>query len=364
VDRAPQSWWRTVVCGMALAICSLMFCLLAIEAVARTFRLLPPPSQNFRFSPTKGYELVPGHKEINSHGLRDREYSVVKPPHTFRILALGDPFTYGDGVALEETWVKGLERRLNQQLGDTGIHFEVLNAGIPGYNTHQELIHLQDVGLQFDPNLVVVEFTLNDAELGMMGLKDVKKHLWLISVKEWLKSHFALYAFFKRRMSLLLNRLSTAELGEAIGGSTALPARDPLRLAAKGQITEGWELCRRSLQEIAATVRARDTPVVLVIFPLLVDLTDTSYPFKAEHALVAKAGSESRMVVLDLLPEFLGLEPSSLWAAPTDSHPNARAHAIAVAALYRTLLAHMLIPHTVPAQRQTQESFATRDRGE
>jgi hypothetical protein len=195
----------------------------------------------------------------------------------------------------------------------------------------------------------------------MMGLKDVKKHLWLISVKEWLKSHFALYAFFKRRMSLLLNRLSTAELGEAIGGSTALPARDPLRLAAKGQITEGWELCRRSLQEIAATARARGTPVVLVIFPLLVDLTDTSYPFKAEHALVAKAGSESRMVVLDLLPEFLGLEPSSLWAAPTDSHPNARAHAIAVAALYRTLLAHMLIPHTAPAQKQTQESSATRD---
>lgn len=172
MDRAPQSWWRTVVCGMALAICSLMFCLLAIEAVARTFRLLPPPSQNFRFSPTKGYELVPGHKEINSHGLRDREYSVVKPPHTFRILALGDSFTYGDGVALEETWMKDLERRLNRQLGDTGIHFEVLNAGIPGYNTHQELIHLQDVGLQFDPNLVVVEFTLNDAELGMMGLGD------------------------------------------------------------------------------------------------------------------------------------------------------------------------------------------------
>jgi hypothetical protein len=362
MDRAPQSWWRRVAIGTALVISSFTFCLLAMEAVARTFRLLPLPSQNFRFSPTKGYELAPGHKEINSHGLRDREYAVIKPPHTFRILALGDSFTYGDGVALEETWVKGLEHRLNQQLGDIGVHFEVLNAGIPGYNTHQELIHLRDVGLQFDPDLVVVEFTLNDAELGVMGLKDVKKHPWLISVKEWMKSHFALYTFFRQRMSLLLNRLSVSESEEAIGGGAALPPRDPLRLAVKGETTEGWDLCRRSLQEIAATVRARGTPVVLAIFPLLVDLTDARYPFKAEHALVAETGRESQMVVVDLLPEFLGLEPSSLWTKPADSHPNARAHAIAVAALYRTLLAQRLIPSTAPAQQQTRdESVAPRD---
>jgi hypothetical protein len=337
---------------MALAMSSLIFCLLAIEAAARTFGLLPPPSQGFRFSPTKGYELMPAHGEMNSYGLRDHEYSVVKPPDTFRILALGDSFTFGDGVMPEETWVKSLEHRLNQPLGDAGIHFEVLNAGVPGYNTYQEFIHLQEVGLQFDPDLVVVEFTLNDAELGHMGLKDVKNHLWLIAVKEWLKGHFALYSFFKQRMGLLLGRLSTAEFGEARGGSAALPPSDPLRLAAKGQIRAGWDLCRQSLQDMAATLRARETPVVLMIFPLLVELTNGKYPFTAEHELVTKTGSEYAMVVLDLLPEFLGLGPSSLWVSPTDSHPNARAHAIAAAALYRTLFAHRLIPSVASSSEQ------------
>lgn len=68
---------------------------------------------------------------INSDGLRGREINTPKPPHTFRILAVGDSVTFGYGVREEDTYVKVLERRLNE--GESGgREFEVLNGGTLG----------------------------------------------------------------------------------------------------------------------------------------------------------------------------------------------------------------------------------------
>jgi hypothetical protein len=70
----------------------------------------------------------------NSLGLRNEEVAVPKPPHTFRILSLGESTTWGDQVNLEETYSKALERRLNQALGSAaGQRFEVINAGCGAY---------------------------------------------------------------------------------------------------------------------------------------------------------------------------------------------------------------------------------------
>jgi hypothetical protein len=68
---------------------------------------------------------------INSYGLREDEISVPKPPHTFRLLAVGDSITFGYGVPVEETYVKVLEKRLNENAPVT-IRYEVLNGGTVG----------------------------------------------------------------------------------------------------------------------------------------------------------------------------------------------------------------------------------------
>ncbi len=340
-----KSRWRNAFQKVALVAASLVVCLFIVEVVGRVFGLLRPPSQVFQFTPTKGYELAPGHGNVNSYGMRDREYPLAKRQDTFRILAIGDSFTYGSGVAKEETYAKRLEGALNKRLGHRGVHFEVLNAGVPGYNTLQQLIHLQEIGLQFDPDLILIGFTLGDAEIGRLGLKDVRSGVWLIRVKEWVKHHFALYSFLRLRVKRLLDRFETARLGGNIGnigGSSVIP----LRLAAKGKASPGWDLCRKSLKGIAAIANDQNVPVMLVIFPLLYDLDDT-YPFRREHALIARTGRESGMIVLDLLPEFMGLEPSALWVKPTDSHPNASGHLITAEAIYKAMLSDALVPFAV-----------------
>ena len=72
-------------------------------------------------SPTLGWELVPGAAgmgklgepyQISAFGLRDREYRLDKPPDISRIAAIGDSFTFGMGVNLEDAYPKQLERIL------------------------------------------------------------------------------------------------------------------------------------------------------------------------------------------------------------------------------------------------------------
>ena len=98
---------------------------------------------------------------INSLGFRDpREYSIEKPPGTFRILVLGDSVTFGHGATFETTYPFLLEQRLKAWRPD--VRWEVWNLGVPGYNTRQELAYLQEVGPRFQPDLVVIGFYPND----------------------------------------------------------------------------------------------------------------------------------------------------------------------------------------------------------
>ncbi len=98
--------------------------------------------------------------KINSDGFRDREFSIVKPNNTIRIIALGDSFTYGYGVEVNESWPKLLEKTLNISL--TNFSVEVLNMGVPGYNIFEQIEFFRMKGLKYDPDIVIFTFQSND----------------------------------------------------------------------------------------------------------------------------------------------------------------------------------------------------------
>ncbi len=98
---------------------------------------------------------------INSHGLRDYEYSIEKPTNTFRIIALGDSITWGHGVELEDTYVKTLERMLNNKTEDNR-KYEVLNFGVPGHNAIEKVEILKGKGMEFNPDMVIFQYTEDD----------------------------------------------------------------------------------------------------------------------------------------------------------------------------------------------------------
>lgn len=126
-----------------------------------------------------GWELVPLAKGtdrlgnpifINSHGLRDRERTWNKPMGVFRILAVGDSFTFGLGLDIEDTYVKQIEYALKKE----GLNVDVINGGVIGYNLWQILEYVKNKGIKYEPDIIVYFFFLDDVG-GIKSEKDANR---------------------------------------------------------------------------------------------------------------------------------------------------------------------------------------------
>ena len=85
--------------------------------------------------------------------------SIPKPPGIIRVFCYGDSLT--DGPSRGD-WPSRLHRLLNEQLGPSGPRFEVINAGVSGYSSHQGLARfLQEVD-EYQPDLILAGFGWND----------------------------------------------------------------------------------------------------------------------------------------------------------------------------------------------------------
>jgi hypothetical protein len=95
----------------------------------------------------------------NSRGFRNtRDYPYEKPAGTVRVLSLGDSHTQGNEVQQEETFSAVLERALAAR----GQPAEVLNAGVSGFGTAEQLVLLENEGVKYRPDVVVLAFFAND----------------------------------------------------------------------------------------------------------------------------------------------------------------------------------------------------------
>ncbi len=138
-----------------------------------------------------GYKLKPnlktfygGHLLItNSKGLRDREFYFDKKPD-LRILALGDSFTFGEGVEAEGTYPKMMEWILQKKYPKENI--AVVNCGVSGYGNDQELNFLKREGVYYKPDLVILGLYMGndflDNEIGGVKRKRVKENGFLYDV--------------------------------------------------------------------------------------------------------------------------------------------------------------------------------------
>jgi hypothetical protein len=91
---------------------------------------------------------------ISKQGLRNETVQIPKPRGVFRILAIGDSFTFGWGVNLEDTWVK----KLQQMYQSAGKKVEIVNAGVPGIAQFSETHICQAYKNQLDIDLIILGF--------------------------------------------------------------------------------------------------------------------------------------------------------------------------------------------------------------
>lgn len=110
------------------------------------------------FSQTPEWKVTNSH---NSFGLRSPETTLEKPQGVYRILFLGDSFTYGYGVEEKDSFPRLVEEKLNG-LFEGKPRVEVINGGLPGFSPILEYLYLKNEGFRFNPDLVILEFDLTD----------------------------------------------------------------------------------------------------------------------------------------------------------------------------------------------------------
>ncbi|MBI4436417.1 MAG: SGNH/GDSL hydrolase family protein [Candidatus Omnitrophica bacterium] len=158
--------------GFLISTASIFFCLFALEGWLRVTHLgvrryLPPGA--YQSHPTRRYTLKPNFTglslgvpfQTNSKGFRDLERSYEKKRGMFRILCIGDSVTFGPGLPFEQTYPQMLEKRLRSRFPKK--HIEVLNMSVPSYNTVYEAQLLEEEGIRYHPDLVVIGYVYNDS---------------------------------------------------------------------------------------------------------------------------------------------------------------------------------------------------------
>lgn len=117
------------------------------------------PHPYLAYYPTPGYRK--GQTFHNSLGYRNNEFPLEKPAGVYRIVALGGSSTYD--VSIEDNaqiFTAQLERLLRENYGYQEV--EVINAGVPGYNSWEILTNLEFRVLDLNPDLVIIYENTND----------------------------------------------------------------------------------------------------------------------------------------------------------------------------------------------------------
>ena len=113
------------------------------------------PATTFRHTSADGSWLF----KTNAQGFRDtRDYDYEKAPGVRRILCLGDSQTQGFEARQDRVYPAIIERRL----GRLGHRVEVLNTGISGFGTAEQLAFLENEGIRYKPDVVVLGWFVND----------------------------------------------------------------------------------------------------------------------------------------------------------------------------------------------------------
>jgi len=263
----------------------------------------------------EGYsaKLPPSIVSINHDGFRDRDFSLEKSEHTFRIIALGDSFTIGEAINISMTYPKVLEKKLNENKKD--FNYEVLNFGVGAYSTYQEIELLKQKGLKYHPDIVLVGYLPNDIE-NITRVSELKQVL----VWEYKQKNITFtiwdYKIHEEAFTLLHNEMQNMSFEEA------------------------FAIVKQPLDELYNISKENNLSVMIVYFP-----AEEFLYGKEQLDALKNISAERNWCFLDLTPIY---EQKNLLkevvSYPLDRHPNAYAYSIIADEIYKRIVECNLLP--------------------
>jgi D-alanyl-lipoteichoic acid acyltransferase DltB (MBOAT superfamily) len=266
-------------------------------------------------------ELVPNREGLfvgamvrtNRWGMRDRDYTLARPPGAIRMAMLGPSTTMGSGVEQDESFEAVLEEQLNQDLATDSRLFEILNFGVAGYSPFHVYFQLERKVFAFQPQVALFIGHSSDTQRNA-------RHFIKMAQRGMLPADPYLTGL-ARRVGLRQGTGQNEARRRMIGQEDEL---------LRWVYTRSVELCRQ-----------RGITPVFVYMQVITDLDE---PWRAadREAVLAHARAAG-FVVLDLTGTFDGLQASRLWIAENDTHPNAFASKLIADRLQTLLLEEELV---------------------
>jgi hypothetical protein len=249
----------------------------------------------------------------NSLGIRD-----FRPPHESegkeQILILGDSFTFGYGVALEESYPGALETLLNTD--SDGPRYEVINAGVPGYDTVDEMELLKAIIPYYSPKWIVVGIHPGD----FVTREEVQKKP-MIRLREALRYNSAFFAWFLRfYKTRLIKYVPPPKSALSVNPDEII--NSPAANRNKEALRQIHDIARADSAEMA----------VFMVAPLI---NWQRYPYKGLHSGLAAFCKDNGIDFIDPLEDLSKYEPANLWLSPNDGHYSPQANHIAAETLHR-----------------------------
>ena len=172
---------------LALGAVGAVLCLGGLELGSRVLGLARPlPEEHSDFAPDNvlPWKFPPNVQGRNALGFSGPDREIEKPPGAFRIVGVGDGFTYGSGVRFgaavpyEATFLARIEAALAERGGPP---VEAINLGIPGYWPEPKALVLRHYGLHYRPDLVLVGATPADFRGTASGTTRTVGHDYMLS---------------------------------------------------------------------------------------------------------------------------------------------------------------------------------------
>lgn len=351
-----------------LRIIGLLLSFLVAFAVAEVaVRYISPQEvgpTRFACHPELGYIPVPGQQgerrspgvfafrySNNSLGWRGRrEYRETKPTD-YRVLFLGDSFTYGLGVNDDQTFAAQVEKDLRADR----LSVEVMNAGAPGKGTDYALKCFQTVGRKFHPDLTVLGFFSNDFQdnargeyynIGRRGelqaktldcnqgsVKSLLDHLpgynWLISWSQ------AANLVKQAGVQALINRGRRSGPDAATNGLVVSYDR-----GARGYATPANKvLTGIYVKQLNAAVKQAGGELMMVYIPISQEVLDyrRTRTISPDERAIQRIAADNGMMLWSLTPLLAHSGQSIARLYYKEGHWTAAAHAMAARRLSRLI---------------------------
>ncbi len=285
--------------------------------------------------PELGWRLKPyaeGPLATNALGFRDTPYN---PRADIVILLLGDSLSWGDGLGdIKKGYPFLLEKALSRETHRT---VEVINAAVPGYSTFQQLRYLQLYGLDLNPDLVILQFCLNDvveryvscaAYGGDNVFLGIDTRQFIKGINGWLLKH---------------SRLYEAAMRGVIGLCRDRKAYDVRKLAAdtlSQELRSAWDQALSEIDGIHRLCQEKRVPLMIVAAPYRFQLHrpgKTDQPQK----ILRRYGREHHVPVVDLLYGFVAAGAKTnpaLFLFNDANHFSRQGHELTAALLVKPVL--------------------------